>query len=149
MHGLLSKLLMEPLNAKELGSCTKCPPSHVSCIVTLGTMWKESLKSNSWPSHNWAWISPICKLINKFNKAWPINWPKIKAILMLQSWMLSYFDVFFSPWEQHIKPMMNLILLRKAHLDPSKHVSCYWAFDWALIFRSMWAMDWALSMIWV
>jgi len=62
--------------------------------------------------------------------------PKIKAILMLQSFVLSY--IFFSPWEQHIKPMMNLILMRQAHLDPSKHASCYWAFDWAWIFRSMW-----------
>jgi len=44
--------------------------------------------------------------------------------------------------------MMNLILLGQAHLDPSKHVSCYWAFDLALIFRSMWAVYWTLSMIW-
>jgi len=47
-----------------------------------------------------------------------------------------------------MKPMMNIILLRQAHLDPSKHASCYWAFHWAWIFRSMWTMDWALSMIW-
>jgi len=54
MYDLLSKLLMEPLDANELGSHAKCPPSHVTCIVTLGTMWKESLESNSRPRHNWA-----------------------------------------------------------------------------------------------
>jgi len=52
MHGLLSKLLMEPLDVKELGSCAKCPPSHVSCIIILGTMWKESLDRNSRPKNN-------------------------------------------------------------------------------------------------
>jgi len=51
MYSLLSKFLMEPLDAKELGSRAKCPPSHVSCIVTLGNMWKESLESNSQLRH--------------------------------------------------------------------------------------------------
>jgi len=53
MHGLLSKLLMGPLDAKELGSHAKCPPSHVSCIVTVGTMWKEFLESNFRPRQDW------------------------------------------------------------------------------------------------
>jgi len=51
---------------------------------------------------NWAYISPILKLNTKYFSIFILEHgltcgPKIKAILMLQSCVLSYFDVFFSP----------------------------------------------------